>query len=90
MEAHEREAHGGGAGEGDGGDDDGFELVPTDQRETEALEGAMDGLGGARERSGGASREGEGEEPGGLREEQLLGTLEARLRGISTRAAELR
>ena len=74
MEAHEREAHGAAHGDGEG-----YELDMTDSREMEALENALDGMGG----------QANGRENGLLREEALLDALEQRLRAITDRAARL-
>jgi hypothetical protein len=83
MEAHEREAHGAGAGDADGG----YELDYTEAREMEGLEDALAGLGpgvgaGA---AGGAGRNG-----GALREDALLDELDRRLDGIIGRAIPAR
>lgn len=73
MEAHEREAHGAMAG-----DEAGYELDTTDNREMEALENALDGLGG------------QGGKPDGrVREDMLLDEMEERLRGLLLRVARL-
>jgi hypothetical protein len=74
MEAHEREAHG--AAEGDG---EGYVLDANDTREMEALENALDGLGG------GSDVQSKGQ----LREEALLQQLEAGLDALALRISRL-